>query len=266
MNILFFKNLFDRLVILNSSINSCLWNIQISRPFFNGHCFILKSKVFAFFKRCFKYIFYFPFSSEPIINDIARKFKIFCPLRYCLRFVIKFKNYIISSIVALLFHSSPFAIFRNVISVIINAFNRVFRSWSFPHVFKEILKRIQPTLTNLNTSSPIICKRIIVGIKNSHFHRNPSMIFGGMFHSMRFYSAKIIASTTHLRSCAECKCSNNTNIATIAETLPKNIAMFIFTKLFFYNQKVKTSIEEIGTFGHFMFLNFKYNNIALNLH
>jgi len=82
-----------------------------------------------------------------------------------------------SCISRLIIHCYPFTIFRTIRAIIINTFNRVFRTWSFAHVGKKILERCSPTITDINSSTPVRLKlRTINGI-TSLFHPLPCIIF-----------------------------------------------------------------------------------------
>ncbi len=60
---------------------------------------------------------------------------------------------VVSSLLAL---CSPAAVFRGVVSVIVDAVNRVFIRRSFAHVCEEVVKRCLPSIANTNSPAAIV--------------------------------------------------------------------------------------------------------------
>jgi hypothetical protein len=85
---------------------------------------------------------------------------------------------VLSAIACLLFRSRPMAIAFVVIAMIVFAFKTVMRRWFRPHVGKERLETIEPSLANLDPAPAPVLKMVIVGIQTSLLHRMVSVVFG----------------------------------------------------------------------------------------
>lgn len=81
-----------------------------------------------------------------------------------------------SEIGRLFYPCSPIAILGRVSKVVVPSFNRVLMAWSSPHVGKEILKRVQPTVTDFNSSTPVVMVVSIFLSVASSFHLTPRII------------------------------------------------------------------------------------------
>jgi hypothetical protein len=81
------------------------------------------------------------------------------------------------SISSLFFARGPTAIFRFIITIVVNAFQSVFGCWPFPHVLQKILKRMPPTPANANSSSAIKRKGVIFRIVATSNGLTPGSVF-----------------------------------------------------------------------------------------
>jgi hypothetical protein len=92
-----------------------------------------------------------------------------------------------STIAVLLFGRCPTAISRFVVTVVVDAIERVKRTstfarslWTFAHVCKEILKRL-PTFANDDAAHPVIRPTQVIGVRTSADHRRPCSVFSRFF-------------------------------------------------------------------------------------
>ena len=98
------------------------------------------------------------------------------PLHHCLGFALKSHQAIVTFVIGLFFLCAPFAILRRIVTIVINAVNRMIRAWSFAHVGKKVFK-LQPTVTNSNTASSIVHPLTQSGVATSAPHPLPTAIF-----------------------------------------------------------------------------------------
>lgn len=75
--------------------------------------------------------------------------------------------------------SRPSAIIRRIAFIIINAFNRVLRSWFKPHIGKEHSK-VMPSFTYCDASSAIRSVFLASSIKTPRHHRRPTSVLGSL--------------------------------------------------------------------------------------
>lgn len=92
---------------------------------------------------------------------------------------------VIRSCVVGLFHrKSPFYITREIAFVIINSFNRVFRSRLWTDIIKKGLERFYPFRINFNASSSVVFVFFVFRIVATGFHFVPCIKFGRIRHAM----------------------------------------------------------------------------------
>ena len=88
-------------------------------------------------------------------------------------------------VIRLFLGGRPITVFWRIITIVINTIKTTLKTWSFPHVFDKILKRINPFIANFNTSSTPSSIVRIFGIKASLLHRGPRFIFWCMSKPVR---------------------------------------------------------------------------------
>ena len=96
-----------------------------------------------------------PSIDKPRVDGSSVYTLYFSPLSERMRNSINGKYKIAPFIIMLLFLSSPFTVGRLIISVVVDSFDRHF-GWPYAHINKKIHKRITPSATNRNASSPIV--------------------------------------------------------------------------------------------------------------
>lgn len=88
---------------------------------------------------------------------------------------------IISFVSIVLFKCLPPAVFRRVVTIVVNSSNctslRVL--WFWPHVCDEVRKRIAPAFAHLNAASAIIWVASVCLFCTSSAHTHPRIPFGG---------------------------------------------------------------------------------------
>lgn len=140
-----------------------------------------------------------------------------------------------TTIIGLLFASSPFAIFRRIRSVIINAFYSVKLGRFSTHVCNEVCEAVSPLITNINSSSSVICKIFNVSIVASRFNMLPCSIFRPMPSNARSSVLKILhtalsyffyqASTARCITGAQISTTSEEDFTAVALTFPKPSGM-----------------------------------------
>lgn len=121
-----------------------------------------------------------------VIKSIHVNLKIFSNFRYSSEkseHIESPESFLGSSIYALLMRSCPAAISGLVISVVVYSIERLFFGF-LSHIREKAFKRNSPTLANRNSSSSIIPKLMVLGIRASTLHSNPACIGGRFIHSV----------------------------------------------------------------------------------
>lgn len=128
------------------------------------------------FDRFSKRLERWPASFYSIIGSGSGYFIYLAPLGERFRDAINGYIYTASFIIGLLFNRCPTAIFRRVITVIINTVNRISWRWSFPHVFKKIWERMPPTLAHFYSTTAVFIPTRTIDIFSSINNAAPSII------------------------------------------------------------------------------------------
>lgn len=81
---------------------------------------------------------------------------------------------------ALFCRGGPTAILRRVGAVVVDAVERMFGVWAFTHIFEEIRKRAEPTVTDDDSAAPVVLILLERFRVAARFHRFPGAIFGGL--------------------------------------------------------------------------------------
>lgn len=81
-----------------------------------------------------------------------------------------------SAIIGLFLHCSPSAIRRFVVPVVVHSFNRQSSRFS-PHVIKEKLERLSPSLADSYSPVAVVLIVLILLVVASIFHARPCLIF-----------------------------------------------------------------------------------------
>jgi len=119
--------------------------------------------------------------SQPKINSVIGQSNFFTPFRNSQSFSKSGNKACVSSIFSLIFSISPFAIFRGISIVIINALNAKI-IWSFSHVTQKI-SEVKPTVTNCYASASVIFVSLAFWTRTSFFNSFPYLIRRGSFAS-----------------------------------------------------------------------------------
>jgi len=98
---------------------------------------------------------------------------------------ILFSQLVFPAIHLLLSPGGPSAIFRRIITVIVNAINRIVITWGASHIMKKIIKRIKPPVTYRDTTTAPIGVTGTLGISTPLLHRRPYSIDSGALASIK---------------------------------------------------------------------------------
>lgn len=148
-----------------------------------------------------KYFFNrFSRSNYTPVKSVFTQPKFLLPLSNIHSFAIKSYFAVIPFIVRLFVRCSPFYIFGKISETIVNPFNCVFRRRPGTNCLVKLGKRVDPSITDFNTSPTIVLKVLILGISAAIFYVLPNKIFSGFTFSMskmaKFGSFSLNASTT----------------------------------------------------------------------
>lgn len=94
------------------------------------------------------------------------------------------EHFVSSAVSGLLFYSTPLAVARSVITVIVDSIYRMLRGGRIAHVGVEIRERVSPPVANGNPSSPIVPVVLVSGPVASGEHSAPSNIRHCSMHSV----------------------------------------------------------------------------------
>lgn len=140
----------------------------------------------------------------------------------------------VPSISVLFVNSSPFTIIRVVSLVIVDAFNRCV-SRPLTHIFKKVLKTVEPTITNDNPSTTIsrIITTVFIGTPVSH--ATPRTVCSGFVHTVCSHlfgrNLSLQASARFNSVVSEFSTSNFFHVATGALTEPIRLLAPVFNSL-----------------------------------
>lgn len=134
------------------------------------------------------------------------------------------------SIASLLFSRCPITVLWFVVSVVIASLNRVFWSWSLPHVSKKVFKSFPP-ITHLDSACSVILPTNLVWVAATPQYTSPNFVFRRVVkavncHTLATQSPHFVGSEAAARRCAtrfQMRQSNNDNISTLAFAFPKII-------------------------------------------
>lgn len=166
---------------------------------------------------------------------VAFKIQLSAPLNFCHCDTFISKMFTVSPIRLLLMACSPSAIFRIVISVIINAVKRVFicRTWS--HVGNKIVEQ-KPSFANRNPSTSVMTKEFYIRISAASFHCAPSKILGltkiPFFFALNT-AARFTVATVNISQ------KFNSFVSTITKAFDYRLKMLVSTNIFYNCEPIK---------------------------
>ena len=97
-------------------------------------------------------------------------------------------NSVRSAVVCLGHNSSPSAIIRSVVAIIVNSVNRMLRGWPVSHVIVKGLERLSPSSAKTNASFSIIREIMVRLAKASFLNAAPRSVLRRSIHPMSFTS------------------------------------------------------------------------------
>jgi hypothetical protein len=176
------------------------------------------------------------------------------PLRKRQSLSVKSEVFIVTFIVALLSRCSPLAVFRGIVSFVVDTVYR-FSSRANTHICIEVGERTAPPVTNRNSTATVIIIRIMRRIKASFLNFRPRGIgwcFGHIMRSKIGFSNFLSQATTRFCMAGIQMFSLRNRSATAgAFTVPTGTAPFIIRSAFEDSQSTKGSIREIIQISHF---------------
>lgn len=176
--------------IINARSNSGLMDSNLSRPLCKSLSFTTKSnESCASLGRCFHFFcqsfFYSPASRYSGLNSRTRQIKLITPLRESFSLSSELKPYAVSFVKTLLLKSRPSTIIRAIVTIYIYPIDRMLFSRSFAHIAQERFKATFPSVTNLNSTAPIVGILFVLRIITSALHVYPSKVLLRLSHAVR---------------------------------------------------------------------------------
>lgn len=143
------------------------------------------------------------------------------PIGYSLGVSIKNQNPISVLISRLFFSGSPLAVFRLVVSAVVDSINGVLWRWPWSHVGKKFSK-FQPPFTDLNAPCFVPSERPSLCASAPAQHTRPNFILGGAGLSVSGMMGNLPAETSTAFGFAvhEAHRTNGAEISAIANTIP----------------------------------------------
>lgn len=195
-----------------------------------------------------------PPECETVIDHVSWKAGFFCPFWYSQRFSIESKLADVPAISILDLSSKyPLAISRLVISVVVQAFNRMLCRRTRPHVSIEHFKGITPFLADFNSSAAIVVVSVVSFIFTAANHVTPHAIFRTPRETVCCVSLGCCsgrqAAATLGTTCNEAVFFYHSQISAFAYTLPQPPAMaceHLGSSEFEHMQFTKNAIAQIA--------------------
>lgn len=197
----------------------------------------------------FKHLIYWEIALYPHFYAAARDAEFARPFCQCSSYSLVGNQMIVSFVVSLLKAISPPAIIWRIVSIIVNALNRMTRRWSLPHVGVKILEGIDPAVAHGYTTTAVswICRN--VRVCTSRFYVRPTSVLRRLYHavgcvySARFFSNK--TSTASSMPASQMAAGSDYSTSTFADTVPFCASAFIAMRIRYYGQSAKALASNI---------------------
>jgi len=115
---------------------------------------------------------------------------------------------------------------RGVVSTTVNSVNGVLAGWLQTHISNKVLKRIYPSIANLNTETAIVFIVGSIGVGASGFHSTPRIKFRGISHPVGCQSfnggVSSLAPAGSRVTTVKVRSGADSSIPTSAKTNPSN--------------------------------------------
>lgn len=108
------------------------------------------------------------------------------PIQHTKRSPVNCDQFVCSSVSRLIDHRIPNTVIRAVAFIVVHAFNNVFKTRPWPHIFIKIFKRIPPSFTNTNSTSAVVVVIGTVRIQAPCFDSRPNLVFRAIRHIVPF--------------------------------------------------------------------------------
>ena len=122
--------------------------------------------------------------SRHFIRFPPRNFELLAPSGNTKAYSVDRDDFIKSNISCLLYGRFPAAVFRFIVSVVVDTPNRMFSRGSFAHVCKEVFKAVSPSVAHRNPALPIAWVLWIIGAITAKFEFCPRMVFRSSGHTV----------------------------------------------------------------------------------
>ena len=158
-------------------------------------------------------------------------------------------NTVLSGVVCLLFVSGPAAVFRGIVSIVIDSFNRMLAAWALAHIFQERRVGIKPAVTHTNTSATIVFIACAVFVITSCFNSSPAPILSAFFKPVSGVSfndsIRNTAATSGSMAGAQITALNDCCLSAITQTFPCSALVFITPGTRNYNELPESLASEV---------------------
>lgn len=170
------------------------------------------------------------------------------PFCHCFSFIFEGYKTVRSFISMLLLLCAPLTIFGSIITIIVYAINRMFRRWTFAHIFQKVLKRTTPSPTHLYTALAVVFVGIGIFVIASLLHSDPRFIFSGIRFAVFCNLLFLVATTTYCCFSFKGTTVNYLCIATITTAFPIGFLVFCIRK-FDHLQSAKFLTSKVYSSG-----------------
>lgn len=144
------------------------------------------------------------------------------PLGQALRFSVVGQQSRNAGVCHLCVPSCPFTVILRVALTVVHSLQCRSIKGPFAHVFKEIIKRLKPTVADCNSSCAIISVMAILSVVAAILHCLPHLIYGASRHATRL---EVYASTCCDSSTSKVITSNHNGVSTFTQAKPVDLTI-----------------------------------------
>lgn len=169
---------------------------------------------------CSQRLFQAPAQMQTALQCLVAGIEIACPVRDALGLAVKSQYHVCSHVARLLSLRCPSAVVGFVVSVVVDAFNRVFRARSWPHIVNKISYRVSPAIAHSNTTGAVPMIASVPANVAPFDHSVPYMVrwvAGESMNGLSAYTALRAVASTQVARC------NNTIASALTPTQPLSV-------------------------------------------
>ncbi len=118
-----------------------------------------------------------PATSEPHFQDVLMDSEFVCPCSDTHELPVEGEQFCSIGVSHLLLSRRPAAVARLVVPVVVDPVDLMFLRRTWPHVGKEVLERVHPTVANRDATATVAAPSFVIRVFASTFKASPDGIF-----------------------------------------------------------------------------------------